>query len=324
MGHRKYHDAHPIAPNPSVAITRNERSDYMFNGSIVALVTPFTDQDRVDRTALDALVDFHLEQGTDGLVVAGTTGESATLGKDEFEDLLSAVLRRADGRIPVLAGTGSASTAAAVRQTRLACELGADGVLVVTPYYLRPTQAGLLAHYRAVADASSAPVVLYNVPSRTAVDMLPETVEALAGHPRIVGIKEAAGGQGRIEELRARCGAEFAVLSGDDRGSLGAMRSGADGVVSVAANVVPGLLHELCVAAAEHNWSAADSLDERLQPLFDALSLETNPIPVKWALCEMTRIGAGIRLPLTPLDPEHRPALRQCLKALGLALRDDK
>lgn len=307
-----------------MAFSRSERSKFMFNGSIVALVTPFTDQDRVDRAALDALVDYHLEEGSDGLVVAGTTGESAALGKDEFEDLLTAVLRRAEGRIPVLAGTGSASTSAAIAQTRLAGALGADGVLVVTPYYVRPTQAGLTAHFNAVADASPVPVVLYNVPSRTAVDMLPETVEALAGHPRIAGIKEAAGGQGRIEELRARCGADFTVLSGDDRSCLGAMESGADGVVSVAANVAPGLMHQLCVEAAEQDWAAALALDARLQPLFDVLSLETNPIPVKWALFEMNRAGPGIRLPLTPLDPEYRPALRQCLEALGLALRDEK
>jgi 4-hydroxy-tetrahydrodipicolinate synthase len=295
----------------------------MFNGSIVALVTPFTDQDAVDGAALDALVDFHLEQGSDGLVVAGTTGESATLGKDEFAALLAAVVRRVARRIPVLAGTGSASTAVAVRQTRLAGELGADGVLVVTPYYVRPTQAGLQAHFTAVADAAAVPVVLYNVPSRTAVDLLPETVAALAAHPRIAGIKEAAGGQGRIEELRARCGPDFTVLSGDDRSCLGAMKSGADGVISVAANVAPGLLHALCAAAAEHDWPAAERLDERLQPLFDLLSLETNPIPVKWALFAMQRVGPGIRLPLTPLDPVHRPAVRNGLEALGLALRDE-
>jgi 4-hydroxy-tetrahydrodipicolinate synthase len=316
MGYRKYHDAHSMTPNP-------ERGNFMFNGSFVALVTPFTDDDRLDVEALDALVDFHLRQGTDGLVVAGTTGESATLGKDEFETLLAAVVRRAAGRIPVVAGTGSASTAVAARQTRRAGELGADGVLVVTPYYIRPTQAGLRAHFTAVADAAAVPVILYNVPSRTAVDMLPETVAALAAHPRIAGIKEAAGGQGRIEELRARCGPEFTVLSGDDRSCLAAMRSGADGVISVAANVAPALLHAMCAAAAGHDWSAAERLDERLQPLFDALSLETNPIPVKWALFEMQLAGPGIRLPLTPLDPAHRPAVRHGLEELGFTLRDE-
>jgi 4-hydroxy-tetrahydrodipicolinate synthase len=316
MGYRKYHDAHPMTPNLT-------RSEFMFNGSIVALATPFTDHDGLDCAALDALVDFHLQQGSDGLVVAGTTGESATLLRDEFETLLAAVVRRVAGRIPVLAGTGSASTAVAVRQTRRAGELGADGVLVVTPYYVRPTQAGLRAHFTAVADAAAVPVVLYNVPARTAVDMLPETVAALAAHPRIVGIKEAAGAQGRIEELRARCGPDFTVLSGDDRSCLAAMKSGADGVISVAANVAPALLHALCAAAAGHDWSAAERLDARLQPLFEALSLETNPIPVKWALFEMQLAGPGIRLPLTPMEPVHRQAVRHGLKALGLALRDE-
>lgn len=296
-----------------------ERIESMFNGSIAALVTPFTDEGAVDTAALDGLVDFQLENGTDGLVAAGTTGESATLTKAELEAVISAVVRRVDGRIPVLAGTGSASTAVAEQRTRLAGDLGVDGVLVVTPYYLRPQQAGLEAHFLRVAEASAVPVLLYNVPTRTAVDLLPETTAALAGHPRIVGIKEAAGGQGRIEELRARCGAEFAVLSGDDAGCLGAMKSGADGVVSVAANVAPDLLHALCAAAAEEDWATADEIDRRLRPLYRVLGLETNPIPVKWALFEMRRIGPGMRLPMTPLDPGLRDEVRQCLTALGLA-----
>ena len=291
----------------------------MFNGSIVALVTPFTDEGPVDHAALDGLVEFHLAQGTDALVVAGTTGESAMLARDELEALLTAVVKRVDGRIPVLAGTGSASTAVCRQQTRLAGGLGVDGVLVVTPYYVRPTQAGLEAHFLSVADDSPVPVVLYNVPTRTGVDMLPNTVEALAEHPRIVGIKEAAGGQGRIEELRARCGEGFAVLSGDDGSCLDAMKSGADGVVSVAANVVPDLLHALCAAAAGHDWAEADGIDQRLRPLYAALSLETNPIPVKWALFEMQRVGPALRLPMTPLNPNHRDTVRQCLETLGLA-----
>jgi 4-hydroxy-tetrahydrodipicolinate synthase len=290
----------------------------MFNGSIVALVTPFTDAGSVDQAALARLVDFHLERGTDALVVAGTTGESATLGRDELEALLTAVVQRVDGRVPVLAGTGSVSTAVCRQHTRLAGGLGVDGVLVVTPYYVRPTQAGLEAHFLAVADDSPVPVMLYNVPTRTAVDMLPTTVEALAAHPRIVGIKEAAGGPGRIEELRARCGAEFAVLSGDDASCLDAMKSGADGVISVAANVAPDLLHALCVAAAEQDWVEADRIDQRLRPLFAALALETNPIPVKWALFEMKRIGPALRLPMTPLSPDLRESVRRCLDTLGL------
>jgi 4-hydroxy-tetrahydrodipicolinate synthase len=223
-----------------------------------------------------------------------------------------------DGQVPVLAGTGSASTAGAVQRTRRAAAAGVDGVLVVTPYYVRPEQAGLEAHFLAVAEASSVPVVLYNVPSRTAVDLLPETVEKLVAHPRIVGLKDAAGGQGRIEELRARCGPDFALLSGDDGTCLGAMRSGADGVVSVAANVVPGWMHALYRAAEEQDWDEAKRLDDQLRPLFEALAVETNPIPVKWALFEMQRIGPALRLPMTPLEPGHRDAVHNALRGLGL------
>jgi 4-hydroxy-tetrahydrodipicolinate synthase len=285
MGHRKYHDAHPITPEPSVTITQTERNHYMFNGSIVALVTPFTDQDRVDRAALDALVDFHVEQGTDGLVVAGTTGESATLGKGEFDELLTIVLRRANGPHPG-AGRHRQRMPPRSRCARPAwpaswAPMACSSSPLTTCAPPRPVCGPITPPWPTPPWSRSC---CTTCPSRTAVDMLPETVEALAGHARIVGIKEAAGGQGRIEELRARCGPEFAVLSGDDRGSLGAMKSGADGVISVAANVVPGPMHQLCVEAAEHNWPPQTALDERLQPLFDALSLETNPIPVKWAL----------------------------------------
>jgi 4-hydroxy-tetrahydrodipicolinate synthase len=290
----------------------------MFTGSIVALVTPFTEGGEVDYAAVDGLVDFHLEQGSDALVVAGTTGESATLVGSEFRDLLAAVIRRVDGAVPVLAGTGSAATSRAVEQTRLAGDLGASGALVVTPYYNRPTQAGLEAHFTAIADASAIPVVLYNVPSRTAVDLLPSTAEKLSAHPRIVGIKEAKREAGRIEELLKRCGPSFSVLSGDDPSCLEALRCGAHGVVSVAANVAPGLMHRLCSAAAEEQWEVADALDARLQPLFEMLALETNPIPVKWALFEMQRVSPHIRLPLTPLDEAHRRPLRRCLASLGL------
>jgi 4-hydroxy-tetrahydrodipicolinate synthase len=290
----------------------------MFSGSIVALVTPFTDEGAVDYSALDALVDFHLDQGSDGLVIAGTTGESATLSRSEFDELLAAVLRRVAGAVPVLAGTGSASTASAIDQTRRAGELGADAALVVTPYYNRPTQAGLQAHFTAIADAATLPIVLYNVPSRTAVDMLPATVERLVAHPRIVGIKEARSDAGRVAELVARCGPGFAVLSGDDAACLAALKEGARGVISVAANVAPSLLRELCASARAGDWATAQRLNERLRVLFGALSVETNPIPVKWALFEMQRIGPQIRLPMTPLDQALRGPLRQCLETLGL------
>lgn len=290
----------------------------MFSGSIVALVTPFTEAGAVDHAAVDGLVDFHLEQGTDGLVVAGTTGESAALTRTEWRDLLEAVVRRVDGAIPVLAGTGSAATATAVEQTRLAGETGADAALVVTPYYVRPPQAGLEGHFHAIAEASAIPIMLYNVPSRTAVDLLPETVERLSAHPRIVGIKEAKWDPQRIRELIRRCGPAFSVLSGDDPSCLRAMECGAAGVISVAANVAPANMHELVRLATAQDWDAARRLDQRLQPLFGMLALETNPIPVKWALFEMNRVGPQIRLPLTPLDAANRAPLRQCLETLGL------
>jgi len=285
----------------------------MFTGSIVALVTPFTEQGEIDFPALDRLVDFHLDNDSDGLVVAGTTGESATLSRQEFASVLSRVIEKAAGAIPILAGTGSASTRAAIEQTQRAAELGADGALVVTPYYNKPTQAGLEAHFTAIADASDIAVVLYNVPSRTAVDMLPETVERLAAHARIAGIKEAVPDPARIEQLCDRCGPDFTVLSGDDHSCLQAMRQGAHGVVSVAANVVPGRMHDLCQAAAQHDWPLAARIDLRLKPIFEVLMIETNPIPVKWALFEMSLTGSWVRLPLTRLDRKFREPVRQCL-----------
>ncbi len=290
----------------------------MFKGSIVALVTPFTEQGEIDSEAVAGLVDFHLSNGTDGLVVAGTTGESAALGAEEFCKVLKQVADRVAGRIPVLAGTGSASTRATIKQTGLAAEYGADAVLVVTPYYVKPPQSGLEAHYQAVADASRIPVVLYNVPSRTAVDMLPATVERLSVHDRIVGVKEAVPDASRIEELCARSGPGFAVLSGDDNSCLDAMKHGAHGVISVAANGVPGQMHELCAAAARHDWNAAGRIDSKLRALFEVLMIESNPIPVKWALFEMGLIGSGVRLPLTRLSKTSQAEVRRVLIELRL------
>jgi len=294
----------------------------MFNGSITALVTPFTESGEIDLAAFRSLVRFNLEQGSDGLVVAGTTGESVSLSRSELETLVEAALREADGQMPVLAGVASAATAEAEAKARWAGALGVAGLLVVTPFYVRPMQAGLEAHFMAVADASPVPLLLYNVPARTGVDLLPETVARLSAHRRIVGIKEATGSQGRVEELRARCGEDFGVLSGDDASVLGAMKSGADGVISVAANVVPDRMHALCAAADEQDWEEAERLEGSLRPLFEALSRETNPIPVKWALFEMGRIGAALRLPMTPLAEEHRPALQRALRDLGLIAVD--
>jgi 4-hydroxy-tetrahydrodipicolinate synthase len=285
----------------------------MFKGSIVALVTPFTQRGEIDFKSVDRLVDFHLENGTDGLVVAGTTGESATLSRQEFSSLLSRVIEKCESRIPVLAGTGSASTHAAVEQTLTAGKLGADGALIVTPYYNKPTQAGLKAHFLTIADASGIPIVLYNVPSRTAVDLLPSTVVPLSAHDRIVGIKEAVPDPTRITELCSRCQSDFIVLSGDDHSCFESMRHGAQGVISVAANVAPKSMHELFAASARKDWDSASEANARLKTLFDVLMIETNPIPVKWALFEMGLIESKIRLPLTQLDEQFTATVRQCL-----------
>lgn len=291
----------------------------MFNGSFAALVTPFTERGELDLAAFDRLLDFHIGNGSDGLVIAGTTGESATLVQDEFALLLERAVSRVDGRLPVLAGTGSASTRKAVERTRLAAGIGADAALVVTPYYNRPPQRGLEGHFRSIADEAGLDLILYNVPSRTSVDMLPATVERLAAHPRIRGIKEAVPDPSRIEELVARCGEAFAVLSGDDGSCLEALRHGARGVVSVAANVAPERMSGLCRAADREEWEEAARMDSALRPLFDVLMIETNPIPVKWALFEMGLIPSGLRLPLTRLDQKHRETVRQCLQQQGLA-----
>ncbi len=290
----------------------------MYNGSIAALVTPFTEQGEIDFSALRMLANFHLDQGTNGLVIAGTTGESVSLTEMEFGKILDCVIKQVSGRIPVIAGTGSASTRRSIQQTRLAAVCGANAALVVTPYYNRPPQRGLEAHFRAVADASDIPVLIYNVPSRTSVDILPETVAKLAQHQNITGIKEAVGDTARVVELRTCCGESFAILSGDDHSCLSAMKHGANGVISVAANVVPAAMAELCSAAKRGEWRRADSVEFSLRNLFDILMIETNPIPVKWSLFEMSLIGPHIRLPMTSLGDEFREPLRQCLRELTL------
>jgi len=290
----------------------------MFHGSIVALVTPMDDHGQIDFDALRRLVDFHLRSGTNAIVVAGTTGESATLSENEFSQLLLKVVKQVNSSIPVLAGTGSPDTAKAIERTRIAAELGAAAALVVTPYYNRPPQSGLLAHYHALADATSIPLVIYNVPARTAVDIQPETVAELARRDEIVAIKEALPDMDRIRILVKLCGQSLAVLSGDDASCLNAMRQGARGVVSVAANVVPGFFRDMCEHAESLNWQAALEIDETLRHLYGILALEANPIPVKWALQQMAYCGQGIRLPLLPLNEKYHETLKQGLKTLGL------
>lgn len=286
----------------------------MFRGSIVALVTPMTESGEIDHAAFESLLDWHAEQGTDGVVVLGTTGESPTVTAEEGDELLRRAVRRLGGRLPVIAGTGTNSTATTVEKTRRACEHGVDGVLVVTPYYNKPGQEGLIRHFSAAADASSVPVVLYNVPSRTACDLLPPAVERLSEHPRIVGIKEATGQVARTKEILERCGDDFLVLSGDDATCRELMLAGAQGVISVTANTAPRLMRELCDAALEGDSSGALLVDQQLGPLHRDLFVEANPIPVKWAVARLGLIPPGIRLPLTPLETRHHAVVLAAMK----------
>jgi 4-hydroxy-tetrahydrodipicolinate synthase len=272
-------------------------------GSITALATPFTAAGELDLDAWRRLLQLQLDGGTQALVVAGSTGEAAALYEPEFELLLRTAVEAARGAIPVLAGTGQSNTAKTIEQTRRAAALGADAALVVTPPYVRPTQAGLDAHFRAVADDGAMPVVLYNVPGRTGCDLLPDTAAALAGHERIIGIKEARNEPERMVALLALRGDGFAVLSGDDPTAMRAMLAGADGVVSVASNVLPHAMRRLCdLARGARDADAAGALDARLQPVFAFLGAEPNPIPLK-ALMARMQLGHGLRLPLTPLSP---------------------
>ncbi len=290
----------------------------MYSGSIVAIVTPMNDAGEVDFAAWDRLLDWHLEEGTDGIVVCGTTGESPTVSLGEAVELTRRAVARVAGRIPVIAGSGSNDTAVTIERTHALAAAGADAVLVVTPYYNKPTQDGLFQHFMAIADDSAVPVILYNVPSRTGVDLLPETVERLAGHTRIVSLKEATGSLARLAELRARCGADLEILSGDDPTAADAMLAGATGVISVTANVAPRLMHELCEAALGGDEAATRAIDARLALLHRALFIESNPIPSKWALQQLGLIGPGIRLPLTPLTASSHTPVREAMRAAGV------
>jgi 4-hydroxy-tetrahydrodipicolinate synthase len=290
----------------------------MFRGSLVALVTPMTESGDVDHVAFGRLLDWHARQGTDGVVIAGTTGESPTVTAAEAAELLQIAVQRIGGRMPVIAGTGGNSTAESIERTRAACELGVDGVLVVTPYYNRPPQEGLYRHFSLVADASSVPLILYNVPSRTACDLLPETVERLSFHPQIIGIKEATGSVERGAELLRRCGDDFLLLSGDDATCRELIGAGAQGVITVTGNVAPRMMHEMVEAALADDPVGARELDERLAGLHTALFVESNPIPVKWALGRLGLIGPGIRLPLVPLSESNQAAVLAAMRRAGV------
>ena len=288
-----------------------------FDGSIVALITPMLADGSIDWAALDSLIEWHIASGTNGIVSVGTTGESATLDVNEHLEVIRRTVEVVAGRIPVIAGTGANATSEAIHLSQAAERIGADACLLVTPYYNKPTQAGLIAHYSAIAKEVSIPQILYNVPGRTACDLLPETVAQLAESPLIVAIKEASGEASRVTDIRFRCGDECYVLSGEDGLTLEMMELGAVGVISVTANVVPRLMADFCRSHASGRREEAERLDEQLQPLHAALFLEPNPIPVKWALHLLGRVDSGIRLPLQSLSEAHRKRLMAVLEDLG-------
>ena len=290
----------------------------MLKGSLVALVTPFDDHNRVDYAALKRLIDFHVAEGSDGLVVAGTTGESATLASDEHVELIARAVELADGRVPIIAGTGSNSTSQTVDLSVAVGDTGIYGYLVVVPYYNKPVQEGMYRHFSAVADAVDKPVMLYNVPGRTASDLLPETVARLAGHENISAIKEATGDIDRLRDVQALVPADFGLFSGDDFTVLPFIEQGGHGVVTVSGNVVPAQMAELCRLAGAGEHEAAKAIDDRLQPLNTALFLESNPIPVKWVVCEMGLISPHIRLPLTEFSEQYHDEMRAAMSGAGV------
>jgi len=290
----------------------------MIAGSIVALVTPMDTQGGLDWDALSKLVDFHLQEGTDAIVAVGTTGESATLNVNEHVEVIRRVVDQVNGKIPVIAGTGANCTREAIELTANAKSVGADACLLVTPYYNKPTQEGLYQHFRAIAEAVSIPQILYNVPGRTVCDMQPETVERLSKVPNIRGIKEATGNLERAREVLDRVSKDFFVYSGDDPTAVELILMGGKGNISVTANVAPRAMRDLCAAAIRGEAAIARAMNERLMPLHKALFLESNPIPVKWALHEMGLTAEGIRLPLTWLSPNHHEPLRQALRQTGI------
>ncbi len=286
----------------------------MFQGSMVALVTPMSEDGSLDESALLKLVNFHVDNGTDAIVAVGTTGESATVDVDEHRHIIRKVIEFAKGKMPVIAGTGANSTREAIHLTQCAAEDGADACLLVTPYYNKPTQEGLYQHYKALADAVSIPQILYNVPGRTAVDMLPETVARLCEIDNIVGIKEATGDLTRIQQLLDQTKGHIDIYSGDDATAMESILLGAKGDISVTANVVPRQMAQMCAYALNGDRAAAVAIEAKISQLHTILFVEPNPIPVKWALYQMQLISTGIRLPLTALSPNYHSDLKAALK----------
>ncbi len=286
----------------------------MIQGSIVALVTPMDSNGSIDNDSLKKLVEFHIEQDTDAIVAVGTTGESATLNEDEHCAVIEKIVQYVDGKIPVIAGTGANSTTEAITLTQRAKQVGADACLLVTPYYNKPTQQGLYLHFKAIAEAVDIPQILYNVPGRTACDMLPETVGRLASIENIVGVKEATGDLERVSQIRDLCGSDFALYSGDDATSREFCLLGGNGVITVTGNIAPKLMHQMVMASISGDQQLAETIDEKLAGLHQQLFIQSNPIPVKWAVAEMGLIGQGIRLPLTWLTEDCFEAVHQAMQ----------
>jgi len=295
-----------------------QQGSTMLSGSMVAVVTPMDSDGAVNYRDLARVIDFHVSEGTEALIVAGTTGESATLDHGEHIELLERACELAEGRMPIIAGTGSNSTAQTLRLSRAVDRLPIVGFLVVTPYYNKPPQEGMRRHFSAIADAVQHPVILYNVPGRTGVDLKPETVAKLAVHPNIAGIKEATGELARVRVLRETCGPDFVLLSGDDATAREFMLQGGDGVISVTGNVAPARMRRLCDAARAGRRAEAERIDADLQSLHRNLFCESNPIPVKWAVQQMGLIGPGIRLPLIPLAPQFHAIVSSAMTAAGV------
>lgn len=290
----------------------------MLTGSLVAIATPMFENGDLDFASLKKLVDWHIEQGTDGIVAVGTTGESPTVGVDEHVEIIRTVIEQAAGRVPVIAGTGANSTREAIHLTERTKNIGADYALSVVPYYNKPSQEGLYQHFKAIAEAVDIPTILYNVPGRTVCDMTNDTVVRLAQLPNIVGLKDATGNLDRAVDLISRVPANFALYSGDDATTLAFVLLGGHGTISVTANVAPHLMHELCLLASQGRISEARVINDRLQHLHRHLFVEANPIPVKWALHELGHIQKGIRLPLTWLAETNQTCVKLALTKAGL------
>ena len=292
----------------------------MFKGSMVAIVTPMNEDGSLDHVSLENLIEFHIENKTDVIISVGTTGESATLDFDEHSKVIKSTLNIVNKRVPVIAGSGANSTSEALHLTQRSKELGAEACLLVTPYYNKPTQRGLYEHYKKIADEVSIPQILYNVPGRTSVDMLPDTVKDLSTHPNIIGIKEASGNLERSKEILEKCSDNLSIFTGDDKTSARDILMGFKGNISVTANIVPLQMHNMCELASEGQKDEAEKINSKIDVLHDNLFIESNPIPVKWALSRMGLIKRGIRLPLTWMNEEYEAMLEQSLISAGVKL----